>query len=114
MRAMRAGLMPLIAGFVLWSLGFVALYGLNAVGCAMGWHLLGSEPLTLQRLMLVLVLAATLAGVGALTLAQRREVGRQTQGREGLILRAGYWASLAALGATLFTFAPVFALSTCI
>lgn len=114
MRAIRTGLMPLIAGFTIWSLGFVALYGLNAVGCAMGWHVLGSDPFTPQRLMLVAVFLATLAGVGALAFAQGRQVRMHPQGREALILRAGYWASLAALASTLFTFAPVFVLSTCI
>ncbi|MGV3651453.1 MAG: hypothetical protein ACO1OK_08515 [Devosia sp.] len=114
MRGMRAGIMPLLAGFAIWSLGFVTLYGLNALGCSLGLHLLGSEPFTAQRLMLVLVLLGTTAAVGTLVVMQNRELGRAEAGRSGLILRAGYWTSLAALGATLFTFAPVFVLSTCI
>ena len=33
----KIALISLVAGFTVWSVGFVALYGLQALGCAYGW-----------------------------------------------------------------------------
>src|SRR5690606_26328188 len=33
----RRALLLLVAGFTVWSVAFVVLYGLQAIGCAFGW-----------------------------------------------------------------------------
>lgn len=70
----------LLAGFVLWSVVFVALYGVQATGCRLGWH--GIEiagPVTLQRAVLVLMFLGALVSTPCSTVscaARRRPVSR--------------------------------------
>src|SRR5690554_2974861 len=46
------------AGFATWGVGFAAIYGLQAVGCAAGWNDLMAGPLSLQRVLLIVLLLA--------------------------------------------------------
>ena len=102
----------IVAGFVIWSAGFVALYGLNGVGCAYGW------PPAFQRGLLIAILVATLAALGGLsywTFTRRQK--RQTENSPPPALSIeilGYGASAAALGSTVLTFAPVLFASLCV
>ncbi|RUT34885.1 hypothetical protein EMQ25_02710 [Arsenicitalea aurantiaca] len=107
----------LLLGFIAWSGAFVLLYGMLSVGCAAGWHLQMVGPMSLQRLMLVGLFILSLAGIGLLTFVQYR--GWKARRRErpapnDFLIAGGFFASLAALGATAFTFAPVVALSPCL
>jgi magnesium-transporting ATPase (P-type) len=113
-RQLLSGLVPVIAGFSVWAIGFVLLYGLNAVGCQAGWHQLGSEPFTTQRLMLIVLLLATLAAIALTALAFRRKTVGASPDEQRFVLRVGWWSSVAAFVASLFTFAPVLVLSTCL
>jgi hypothetical protein len=99
----------LAAGFTLWAAAFVALYAMLSVGCRFGWdEIIITGGVSLQRAQLVgLYLASVAAGV-ALALALRRRAGLS------FLWRAAYGAALAALAATVFSFAGVFGLSACI
>lgn len=109
-RLLMRGLVPILAGFSAWAVGFVLLYGINALGCAAGWHLMGGEPFTLQRLLLMVLFLATLASIALIWLAFRRSDGAG----EGFVKTVARWSTVAAFAASVFTFVPVFALSTCI
>lgn len=99
----------LVAGFLVWSAAFTALYSLHAVGCAAGWQEAGiyASPL---RLALVAVWLVHLAALVWLTLWLRPA----TAGTKAPPLARAAWAlSALALAATLATGAPVLALELC-
>lgn len=93
-------LMLLISGFTLWSVGFVVLYGLQALGCHLqwgAWH----RPLLIAAYMVLLVPLAYLAG-------------RRPHDPTSDLSRAALWANRAALAAGVLVFLPVIFASTCI
>jgi hypothetical protein len=92
----------LAAGFVLWSSAFIALYGIQAVGCAYDW------PLVLHRAALGLVLVAHLAALGLLIAKAPRERERQ------FLADVTVWTLWAALAATVLTYSPALALTACL
>ena len=103
------GLILLGAGFVIWSAAFVALYAMLSVGCRFGWDAVElAGGLTLQRAQLVAIFLAHLAACAALAVALRRRA------EESFLRRAAYGTALAAVGAAVFSFAAVFALSPCV
>lgn len=117
-----------LAGFVLWALCFVALYGAMSVACAMPRQGLGAIP----GGAITMGLGATLtlfvaAHAGAITLSLRRMRGvreRQRAARpagerereprpENFLPRIGLYLNVAALGATLAIGLPVLILPPC-
>ncbi len=98
---MQAPLVRLIAGFVIWSVGFVVLYAVQALGCAYGWGdwhrpvLIGLYLLALAPLVWLAMPAAAGAEKGPLHLA-------------------ALWANRAALFAAVLIFMPVSFASLCI
>lgn len=97
-------LWPLIIGFTIWSLGFVSLYGLQALGCLYGW------PDPMHRVVLGAVALATLAAL-ALTLLL---LVRGQQPLSPWVRRAGIIATCAAAAASVLTFFPLAFVSICI
>lgn len=101
-------LLGLGAGFAVWASAFVALYAMLSVGCRFGWEGVELLPgLSAQRAQLILLLALHL-GVGAV-LAVRFRVPPHGP----FLWRLSYLAAVAALAASLFTFAGVLVLSSC-
>ena len=98
------------AGFTVWAVAFVALYAMLSVGCRFGWHETAVDMaggVSLQRLQLAAIfLVHLVAGAAVVMLLRRRKV-------EGLLYPLSYFAAVAALGASVFSFAGVFFLSTC-
>jgi len=90
----RHALLRLLAGFTTWSLGFVVLYALQALGCAYGW--------SNHRLWLIIAYGLTLLPLGWLAL-HRLAAG---EARTSLAISA-LWANRAALAAGVLTFLPV-------
>lgn len=118
MSAPRALDLPLLgAGFVVWSVGFVAVYGVLSLGCEAGWDtvpLLG--PVTLQRAILVglsLATAAATAGV-TLLLARRRTAAGDESGPTSFLRVIAFHASVAATASVFVTFSGVAVLSSCV
>ena len=98
------------AGFTVWALAFVALYAMLSVGCRFGWHETAVDMaggVSLQRLQLAAIFLVHLAAGAAVVMLLRRRKG------EGFLYPLAYFAAVAALGASVFSFAGVFFLSTC-
>jgi hypothetical protein len=102
---MIARLWPLLAGFTLWALALVALYGLQLLGCRFGW------PPEAHRVALVAAYAVSL-GLMAILLATQIALGRR-QG-SGPMKRIGIGTTLAALFAAAITLSPTLMASACV
>lgn len=115
-RVPASRIMWLLAGFIVWSAAFVALYSMLSIGCAFGWDQAFFGPISVQRLALVGLLVVSLfAGWWVVRIAADR---RRTAGGSGLALRpfmetAAWMAAWAALGSTLFSLGPVLFLTAC-
>lgn len=97
-------LWPLLIGFGLWALGFVTLYGLQALGCLYGW------PMAMHRLALAGVALATLGALGLtllLLLRDRLPIAPPMR-------RTGIIATGAAVVASVLNFFPLAFVSICI
>jgi hypothetical protein len=103
----------ILIGYVAWGLLFVALYALQAIGCAAGWHLIAIGPTDLHRILLVaLYLGGLLALAGVLWLQARMPTAGYPPPAP-FLRRAGVIATLAALVSSALIFAPVLAVSAC-
>ncbi|MBH0238363.1 hypothetical protein [Methylobrevis albus] len=118
MRAHRSIDLPLVAaGFTIWSIGFVAVYGVLSLGCAAGWDtvpVLG--PVTLQRAILVALSLGTAAATAAVTLllARRRPAATGQGGPTDFLRIVAFYTAVAATASVLFTFSGVAVLSSCV
>jgi hypothetical protein len=105
-------LLLLVAGFVLWSSAFVVLYGIQALGCHLGWDDISLGPVTLNRTALLAVWVVHLCLIGLLAAALARR--RASAGDLPFIERAGLALTFCALAATIWIGFPVLAAgSTC-
>jgi len=95
-------LLMLVCGFTVWSLAFVLLYALQALGCAYGWpH---------HRLILIAAYIASL--IPLIWLARFRPFGA---GEPTTTLSiAATWANRAALAAGVLVFLPVTFVNACL
>jgi hypothetical protein len=103
-------LLWLAAGFIVWAHAFLALYAVNAIGCAFAW------PAHLQRLVLWLLLAAHLV-VLAWIVARHWRRRHESQGEPRpmpFVDYVGLGVAITGWAATLFTLAPSFFVSLCI
>jgi len=99
-RALR----PLLLGFLIWCLAFVALYAVQALGCTWAW------PEATHRLILVAIWLAAVAGVALILVAQ----WRRPFSTEGLIRQVQLWGPMVPLAALLATYFPVTFASLCL
>lgn len=99
----------LVAGYVVWSAAFVALYALHAAGCEWGW------PPAVLRAVLVALWLAHLALIAGLTWAAWRwRARRAAAGEARFVGDATLVLSAAALFATLWTLFPAAVLELCV
>lgn len=104
-------LLLLAVGFTLWASAFVALYGVHALGCAFGW------PLVLHRAIMLGLLGlhlAALAWMSSWCWRRWRTRGNAEPRPLPFLELIGFGATIAALLATVFTFAPSFLLKLCV
>lgn len=107
----------MMAGFLVWSAAFVALYSVLSVGCAFGWDEIAAiGSISLQRVVLVGLLIVSL-GAGWVVV-RVSNAHRKAAGGEGLTLRpfvesVAWLAAWAALASTLFSLGPVLFLTSC-
>lgn len=102
---MNRALWPILSGFTLWAIAFVALYGLQYLGCYFGW------PEGNHRAVLIAAYALTLlilAGFLAFQISAAR-----TGGSPSTIEKIGIGTTIAALAAAAITFAPALLISAC-
>ena len=100
-------LLLLVAGFTLWAGAFLSLYGVNAVGCAFAW------PRPLHRGILLSLLVLHLGALGWMAFRCWRRRRSQQDARAAFVESVGLGVTIAALTATLLTFAPSLVLSPC-
>lgn len=106
-------LLLLAAGFAVWAIAFVALYAMLSVGCRFGWDRIDLVAgLSLQRAQLLVLFAIHLAVGTVLALALRPPFPREGTARH-FVRWVAYWAAVAALGSTVFSFAGVVVLTAC-
>lgn len=104
---MTRTLWPILPGFTLWSLAFITLYALQYMGCYLAW-----QP-AFHRTVLILACLAWLAMLVACLIVQLKLI-RRSGAAPTAVHRIGVGATLAALAATLVTFAPVTFVSMCL
>lgn len=112
-RVSGLNLLWLVAGFTVWSSGFVLLYGVHAIGCRAGWPGVELGPLTVQRAVLLAIWAVHLAAGWALFVPLRGVAKRWTGPAGDFLKGASVLVTLAALVSTLWIGAPVLFLETC-
>jgi hypothetical protein len=100
--ANQRALVLLVAGFTIWSVGFVALYALQALGCAFGWPqhraiLIGAYVVSLLPLIWLAMMKTVREGEPATSLSV-----------------AALWANRAALASGVLVFLPVTFVSACL
>lgn len=91
-------LAPILAGYVIWSAGFLAIYALQATGCSQGWD-------GLRTLLLAAAGVTAAANLGAVVWAARMAA---SFGR-----RVALVTSVTALVATALTFSGVLWMPLC-
>ena len=106
---MRYRLLALILGpFVMWSIYFIGIYGVQAVGCKASWDMTFIAGIPLLRWVLVAMLAASAAmSVLMYYLATRIDTDQPS------IKRIGYYCAAAGLFSTVIIFPGVFWLELC-
>lgn len=108
-------LLLLIAGFVIWSSAFVALYAGLSVGCAFGWDAVRLGPVSgLRALLVVLWLAHLLALGGLFVLCRKRAQAAGGAEPDGFLAFAALHAGVAAVVVTLINYAPILGLTLCL
>lgn len=97
------------AGFIVWCSALVVLYALHAIGCTFGWS---TGPL---RWSLAIVLLVHLVVIAWLWLHAANAKPDSEQGPNGAFLQGlVVWTLIAALAASVITFAPSLLLTTCL
>lgn len=103
MIANQKQLLLLIAGFVVWSLAFVALYAIQALGCAYNWG-------DAHRAILIAGYGVSVLALAAVALRTPKHTNPSTP----LLSQSAIWANWAALFSGVFVFLPVTFASACL
>jgi hypothetical protein len=97
-----ARMLWLVAGFTVWASAFIALYTIQALGCAFDW------PFAVHRGVLGAVFAAHLAAIAWLIAKAPREPGRE------FLSAVTHFTLWAALVSTVVTYGPALLLRACL
>jgi len=106
-------LLTLAAGFTIWAVGFAVIYAVQGAGCAYGWDLIALGPVSLLRLVLILLTVATAAIIYVVARALSGAIPGKERDASHFMLSVAAGAALLAVPATLFTFAGVFIATAC-
>lgn len=104
-KAARGGLL-LVFPFLLWGLGFIALYAAHGLACATGWS--GGV-----RLILCAIFALLLLAHAWLSWVYWRRLRKAEASSQRFVRLTGFALSLAALASSIWTGSPVLFLSIC-
>lgn len=99
----RRALLLLVAGFTVWSVAFVMLYGMQALGCAFGWG-------DWHRPMLIGAYLLSLLPLGWLARQRPYSTGEPAT----TLSISALWANRAALVAGILVYFPVTFATVCI
>lgn len=113
------GLIGLVAGFLVWVSALITLYAVLSIGCVLGWERIVPGPVSVQRLVLILLWAAHILALLLIVLERKRRarhasLRKAAQEPRGFFDQAILASTIAALGATLWTGAPILHASTCV
>lgn len=103
----------LLTGFVIWSGAFLGLYGAQATGCHLGWHQVEIGPISALRLLLAVMLVATVLLIAGLHVIAARSLGEPQSENARLLIKIGGMLQAAALVATVITYGGVMWLTLC-
>lgn len=103
-----AQLLWLVAGFIVWSSAFVALYAVNAIGCAFGWAEWA------QRVTLLGLLLLHAAILVWMLVHLRHKLSDVGTGQARLFFQMGLALTLVALVSTIAVFVPSAFATLCI
>jgi len=107
-------LLTLAAGFGIWAACFAVIYAIQGLGCAYNWHMLSIGPLSLLRIvLLVLAAAGTVATWIVARQLSRLRKARQTDGASTLIVAVACCAAYLAVPAIIVTFSGVLMATVC-
>ncbi|WP_416355118.1 hypothetical protein ACLNGM_12175 [Aureimonas phyllosphaerae] len=111
-----ANLIVLVAGLVVWSSAFVALYALLSIGCAFGWEDRDIGPISLQRAVLIGVWLLHLAILAGLVRWTWRRTQRAPADEEmsRFFARTALAATVVSVAVTIVNYAPILGLSACL
>ena len=110
-----SALLWFVAGFGIWSVCFVLLYGVQAVGCEWGWHEAPLGFATLQHLILGAILVTHVVVLAVLSAIAVRWWRSDRENGAGRFVRASaVTLTLAALIATIWTGIPAVVLRACV
>ena len=99
----RRALLLLVAGFTVWSVAFVVLYGLQAIGCAFGWG-------DWHRPILIGAYLLSLLPLSWLAWQRPYSAGEPAT----MLLISALWANRAALVSGILVYLPVTFATICI
>lgn len=105
------------AGFISWSVAFVALYGLLSVGCLLGWQDVRWGPLSLLRVLLAGLWICAIATAAFIAMASWRRM--QAAGGEAataslFLRRLAAATNGAAFASTIWIGLPILMASQCV
>ncbi len=101
-------LLRAVAGLIVWAVAFSAIYGLQGLVCALGWQAVSLGPVSLGRLLLIVLWLGFVALLGWMSWRFRQDW------QEGSFLgRMAFAMAVVGLVSTAFTGAPVVSTSVC-
>ncbi|MEW9855123.1 hypothetical protein [Novosphingobium sp. M1R2S20] len=102
------GLLRAISGLIAWAVAFSAIYGLQGLGCALGWDRVMIGPLQLGRTLLIVLWLAFVA-------VQAWMIWHFTHHPRGSVFLNRLTVAVAVVGwvATIYTGVPVVLASMC-
>jgi uncharacterized membrane protein YhaH (DUF805 family) len=113
-RGSAASLLLPVAGFGLWAVAFVVLYGALSVGCRLGFQNVDLYAgLSMQRLLLLCLAIVFLAVHAVLVMRLRADPDRERTDPAHFLRYTAFAGSVAAFGASAFTFMGIIGLTTC-
>ncbi|WP_116654120.1 hypothetical protein [Pelagibacterium sediminicola] len=101
-------LLLLVVGFIVWSVAFIALYALNAIGCGFGWDA------GFQRALLIGLFALHTVVLGGFAVGIVRHLRGAGFEPARTLAWAGLGLTVAALASTVLVFAPSLFASMCV
>jgi len=116
---MSAGRIPLLLapalGFGVWAIGFLAIYAVQGIGCALAWDEMSLGPFSLLRTLVVAMWAVTLLGVvlATLYLSMLRRAARGANGAAAFILSVSSTCGWLAMPTVVLTFIGAAGTSAC-
>jgi hypothetical protein len=110
-------LLAILAGWTIWSVVFVALYAVLSIGCELGWQDQAIGPLSLQRLVLLILWLASIVLLAWLSWSAWARMHIASDRKQDLRQFTGdltVAGTIVACAATFWMGLPILGTSTCL